>query len=75
MSYVSTDYGQQTSLKWKAQWMDLNVQLSDADGGLVLCISGSNWNAQKKKPMELCCDAYITWRNDLPCILGSKSKV
>lgn len=41
--------------------MDLNVQLSDADGGLVLCISGSDWNAQKKKSMELCCNAYITW--------------
>ena len=50
----------------------LNVQLSDADGGLVLCISGSDWNAQKKKPMELCCDAYITWRNDLACIPGKQ---
>ena len=61
--------------KWKAKWLDLNVQLSDADGGLVLCISGSDWNAQKKKSMELYCNAYITWGNDLPCILGSKSKV
>mgnify|MGYP000659402468 CR=1 FL=1 len=32
MSYVSTDYGTANEfLKWKAQWMDLNVQLSDAD--------------------------------------------